>query len=211
MTCEKRSTAPNSTTRTVPGSQTRPRSLRPRSTSIRCSARSFSLPTSSAASSASLASVPPRGRVPAIGCSRAMARAALPSIRAGHRHQRFGARADDVERRRSGAGLLGAGARQAQQVHVRARVAGAQQPVDVQRIGVGRHLEPLAHRDLEDVARPDGLERLVDGALIRPARGAAVEGELGQLVGRRRHGHRRRESAAPSAAVMSRSRATASS
>ena len=53
--------------RRVPYSQTRPRSLRPRSTSITCSARSFSSASSSSAIRASSAASPPRGRVPAIG------------------------------------------------------------------------------------------------------------------------------------------------
>ncbi len=52
---------------TEPYSQTRPRSLRPRSTSITCSARSFSSASSSAAIRRSSSAVPPRGRVPAIG------------------------------------------------------------------------------------------------------------------------------------------------
>ena len=51
----------------MPVSHTRPRSLRPRSTSITCSAFSFSSPTSSRSSAASASGVAPRGRVPAIG------------------------------------------------------------------------------------------------------------------------------------------------
>ena len=54
-------------TATEPYSQTRPRSLRPRSTSITCSARSFSSASSSAAIMRSLSGSAPRGRVPAIG------------------------------------------------------------------------------------------------------------------------------------------------
>ena len=54
-------------TLTVPYSQTRPRSLRPRSTSITCSARSFSSASRSAAIAWSSSTSPPRGRVPAIG------------------------------------------------------------------------------------------------------------------------------------------------
>ncbi len=68
MTCEKRSSPMNCGTRTDPYSQTRPTSLRPRSTSITCSARSFSLRFSSSASRMSSSSLRPRGRVPAIGC-----------------------------------------------------------------------------------------------------------------------------------------------
>ena len=57
----------NSTTSTVPGRQTRPRSLRPRSTSITCSARSLGSASSSVSSAASSAGVAPRGLDPAIG------------------------------------------------------------------------------------------------------------------------------------------------
>ncbi len=42
LTCEKRSGCMNRSTRTLPGRHTRERSLRPRSTSMTCSARSFS-------------------------------------------------------------------------------------------------------------------------------------------------------------------------
>jgi hypothetical protein len=54
-------------TSTDPYSHTRPRSLRPRSTSITCSARSFSSARRSEASARSSSTVAPRGRVPAIG------------------------------------------------------------------------------------------------------------------------------------------------
>jgi hypothetical protein len=54
-------------TSTEPYSHTRPRSLRPRSTSITCSARSFSSASSSSAIRRSSSRPAPRGRVPAIG------------------------------------------------------------------------------------------------------------------------------------------------
>ncbi len=54
-------------TSTDPYSHTRPRSLRPRSTSITCSARSFGSASSSSAIRRSSSAVAPRGRVPAIG------------------------------------------------------------------------------------------------------------------------------------------------
>ena len=54
-------------TSTVPGTQTRPRSLRARSTSITCSARSFGSASRLSASRTSSSSVAPRGRVPAGG------------------------------------------------------------------------------------------------------------------------------------------------
>ena len=57
----------NDSTCTLPYSHTRPRSLRPRSTSITCSARSFSSASRSSAIALSSSSVAPRGRVPAIG------------------------------------------------------------------------------------------------------------------------------------------------
>ena len=80
MTWLYRSMVANSGTSTVPGWQTRPRSLRPRSTSITCSARSFGSASSSAASAASASGVPPRGRVPAIGCSSARRRPSAPAV-----------------------------------------------------------------------------------------------------------------------------------
>ena len=61
------STVMNVSTSTEPYSQTRPRSLRPRSTSITCSARSFSSASSSPAMRRSSSAVAPRGRVPAMG------------------------------------------------------------------------------------------------------------------------------------------------
>ncbi len=54
-------------TRTVPGRQTRPRSLRRTSTIMTFSARSLALDSSSRASARSLAASRPRGRVPLIG------------------------------------------------------------------------------------------------------------------------------------------------
>src|SRR5207244_1049613 len=57
----------NSVTFTEPSSETRPTSLRPRSTSMTCSARSFGSAFSSSSIWWSCASVAPRGRVPAIG------------------------------------------------------------------------------------------------------------------------------------------------
>ena len=56
-----------SVTLTVPVSATRPTSLRPRSSSIRCSARSLGSTISSSASFLSSSAVFPRGRVPAMG------------------------------------------------------------------------------------------------------------------------------------------------
>ena len=63
----KRSTSMNWVTSTEPATQTLERSLRDRSTSIRCSARSFSSASSSSARALSASTVLPRGREPAMG------------------------------------------------------------------------------------------------------------------------------------------------
>ena len=67
MTCEYRSTSISFSTWTVPGRATRPTSLRPRSTSITCSARSFASLSSSFSRRLSSAGSAPRRRVPASG------------------------------------------------------------------------------------------------------------------------------------------------
>jgi len=67
ITWEYRSTTMSSSTRTDPNSQTRPKSLRARSTSMTCSAVSFSSVRSSEARASSSSGVRPRGRVPAMG------------------------------------------------------------------------------------------------------------------------------------------------
>ena len=69
MTCEYRSVAMNSVTLTDPSSDTRPTSLRPRSTSMTCSARSLGSVFIICSIAWSSASVAPRGWVPAIGRS----------------------------------------------------------------------------------------------------------------------------------------------
>ena len=60
-TCEYASTIMNSSTTTEPNSETRPRSFRPRSTSITCSARSFGSRSRSSARRRSSSSLSPRG------------------------------------------------------------------------------------------------------------------------------------------------------
>ena len=67
------------------GLATRPRSFRPRSTSMTCSARSLTSASSSASSRASSAGSAPRGRVPAMG------RTSGPPVL--HPHHHLGARA----------------------------------------------------------------------------------------------------------------------
>ena len=56
-----------STTSTLPAEQIRPKSLRPRSTNIKCSARSFGSANNSVAKRASSSGESERLRVPAIG------------------------------------------------------------------------------------------------------------------------------------------------
>ncbi len=79
ITCEYRSMDMKSTTSTEPGSQTRPRSLRPRSTSMRCSARSLGSASSSSARAWSSCGVAPRQRVPAMGWTMARPSSTLTS------------------------------------------------------------------------------------------------------------------------------------
>ena len=67
MMWEYRRTAMNSTTSTEAGTHTLTRSLRDRSTSMMCSARSFGSASTSSASTLSSSGVRPRGLDPAIG------------------------------------------------------------------------------------------------------------------------------------------------
>ena len=139
MTCEKRSSPMNCGTRTEPYSQTRPTSLRPRSTSITCSARSFSLRFSSSASRTSSSSVRPRR--PRAGNRMRLDPRALDA------HQHLRRRADHRD------------AAHADEIHVRRRVHVPQRAVDGERIGVDLGLEPLRQHHLIDVAGGDVLLR----------------------------------------------------
>ena len=67
MTWENFSTSMSCVTDTVPGWLTRPMSFRPRSTSMMCSARCFSLLFNSDSFASSSPGVAPLGRVPAMG------------------------------------------------------------------------------------------------------------------------------------------------
>ena len=155
-----------STTSTLPGAQTRPRSLRPRSTSIRCSARSFASASSSVGEGGVLLG---RRPAPAGAGDRVQQRAAAVDL-----DQRLGARADDVE------------AVEAQQVHVRARVGHAQHPVDVERARPSVvDLEPLRDDDLERLAGPDLLLGVLDGGQV-VGRGRGCRGTSGSAVQSRR-------------------------
>ena len=110
-------------------------SLRPRSTSITCSARSFSLRFSSSASRWSSSGVRPRGRVPAIGMGHG-----VPAL---DPHQHLGGRADDAARPA------------AHEEHVRRRVDVAEGAIDGERVGANLGLESLRQHHLVDVAGGD--------------------------------------------------------
>ena len=159
----------NSITSTVPGTHTRPRSLRPRSTSITCSARSLGSSSSSVSSSASSAGSAPRGLEPAIGCVTATLSVTVT---------RASGEEPTMSKPRPRASS------QPQQVHVRARVRQPQDPVDVEGVGGGVDLEALTDHDLEGLAGLDllhgrGHRRLV---LRRTCAGGAPEarGRAGQ-------------------------------
>ena len=194
ITLEKRSTSISSVGRTLPGTHTRPRSLRARSTSIACSACSLGSASSSCSSRRSRTSVSPRGRVPAIG--RVSTR--LPSTRTS------GSGEEPASSMPSGP----------QVEHVRRRVRDAQPSVDGQpAVGRRERHAPRRHR-LEDVAGEDVLleaRRRCRGSRHRPcsARRSASEASpadsrgsgrrRGELVGElleRRHGRRRSRRAA---------------
>ena len=138
----------------MPNSQTRPRSLRPRSTSITCSARSFSLRFSSSASRRSSSSF-----VAARARAGDRMRLDAPPFDA---HQHLRRRPDDRQ------------AAHADEIHVGRRVHVPQRAVDRERIGRDVRLEALRQHRLVDVAGGDvlldrahaGFERLA--RLVRP-------------------------------------------
>ena len=132
-----------------PGRQTRERSLRPRSTSITCSARSFSEVSSRSASPS------PRAVVPAIGLRLARVPSSL--------HVRLGRRADERD------------AVELQQEEVRRRVDAAQRAVDGERRVAVVALCTLGEHDLEGVAAADVLLRSARrAARARRGRGNAT-------------------------------------
>ena len=132
----------NSTTSTVPGRQTRPRSLRPRSTSITCSDRSLG--------SASSSSCEPDVVLGGLATGPGPGDRVGDGLLAGDSHQRLGRAADDRVRRPVRGG-------QPEQVHVRARVRRAQDPVDLERVGRAVEGEALREDDLEHLSRADVL------------------------------------------------------
>ena len=121
-----------SVTLTVPILATRPTSLRPRSSSIRCSARSFGSASSSSSSALSSCGVAPRGRVPAIG--------RIVTVPSRTPHQNFRARAGDGE------------AAEIEEVEKRRRVDPPQRAIERERRQRERRLEALRQHHLEDIA-----------------------------------------------------------
>ena len=139
ITWLKRSTTKLSVTFTDPSSATRPTSLRPRSSSIRCSARSFGSPSSSASSAWSSSCVAPRRRVPASGRI-----VTMPSRR---RTRISGLEPDHRE------------AAEIEEEQERRRIDPPQRAVQRERRQRERHREALARHDLEGVAGGDVLLR----------------------------------------------------
>ena len=155
----------NCGTRTDPYSQTRPTSLRPRSTSITCSARSFSLRFSSSARRMSSSSFRPRRRVPAIGCVSTREPSTRTSISGDEPTTRDAAHADEI--------------------HVRRRIHVAQRAVDGERVGARPSARTAA------TARPDRCRRRRcapwrPGPASRTARGSGSIGSrrAGRRLGR---------------------------
>ena len=124
-------------TRTVPISATRPTSLRPRSSSIRCSARSLGSASSASASAWSSASVAPRGARAGDGADGHLAVA--------HAHQDLRAGADEGE------------AAEVEMEQERRGVGAAQRAVERERRQRERRREALREHHLEDVAGDDVL------------------------------------------------------
>ena len=121
-----------SVTLTVPILATRPTSLRPRSSSIRCSARSFGSASSSSSSALSSCGVAPRGRVPAIG--------RIVTVPSRTRTRISGLDPGDRE------------AAEVEEVEERRRIDPPQRAVERERRQRERRLEALRQHDLEDVA-----------------------------------------------------------
>ena len=163
---------------------TRPRSLRPRSTSITCSARSLGSRWSCSARSASSRASAPRGRVPGDRVGRQPVALDL--------EEQLRARADDLERRR------------AHEEQVRARVDPAQRAVEADAVerragrGVGRQVERLAagEHDLDRLAGRDRVLRDLDRADVLVAPEAGLDRVAGRApaAGRAARWRRRRAS-----------------
>ena len=128
----------NRSTRTDPGSHTRPRSFRARSTSIVCSARSFSLSSELGGQGVVLRGRRAAGARPGDRAQLAGAVEVEPDVR-------LGRRADQLV------------ALHVEQEHVRRRVDGPERPVDRRRRGAGRAAHALGGDDLVGVSRRDVL------------------------------------------------------
>ena len=152
--CENRSGSRKRATWTVPGRHTRDRSLRPRSTSITCSARSLSEASSRSAS-------PSPGCVePAIGFSEARVPSHFTRV-SGEEPTR--AYSVELEQEQVGRG-----------------VDAAQRPVEGERRDGGRPFGALGEDDLEGVPAPDELLARGNASLVlglgREARGGGTAG-----------------------------------
>ena len=149
----------NDSTCTEPYSDTRPRSLRPRSTSITCSARSFS--SASSDSAIALVLVDRRAARPRAGDRARRDAAAVDG------QQRLGRGADDLE-------VL-----EVEEVHVRRRVDRPQAAVDRERLDRRGRRPALRRDDLEGVAGVHVLDDAGDHRLERLARHVGLELRLG--------------------------------
>ena len=162
VTCEKRSGSRKRSTFTVPGTHTRERSLRPRSTSITCSARSFSEASSRSASPS------PRAVVPAIGLRLARVPSTLTCVSG---DEPTSARSPSSSRKRYGDGLIR-----------------RERAVDRERRRGRRALGALREDDLERVAPPDVLLHARDATLVLGAVGRAHASRRRRRPARRRPG-----------------------
>ncbi len=140
-------------------------SLRARSTSITCSARSFGFSPSSAGESAIVLLAPPAVAGPGDGSDD------HPSVE--HLHHRLGRRADE---RRLGV---------AHDVHVRRRVHLAEHAIHVERVERALEVEPLREDDLERVAGEDVLARDLDGVAVEVATTSTTAPRAGRTPRRR--------------------------
>ena len=160
-----------SVTRTEPILPTRPTSLRPRSSSIRCSARSLGSASSSASSALSSSGVAPRGRVPASGRMVTSPSRTRTSISGLEPDQRETAEIEIEQERR--------------------RIGAAERAVERERRQRERHREALRQHHLEDVAGGDVFLGLLHHA--RELGRRRIGDRLGQCQMRAGHGCRVRQ------------------
>ena len=141
-------------TRTLPGRQTRPRSLRRTSTIITFSARSLALASSSQASARSVARSRPRGRVPLIGS--VVTTPSRSTDRNGSGEADSSARGPPGQRART----------EVEVCREERRVPGPKPAIAFPRPAVERRLEPAGEVRLVDLARGDTRANDVDAGLI---------------------------------------------